>query len=357
MGNRSLLSIYSQNLPFYLGVGMKKSELRDMVREHMRTRFMFEKEDDTTPEQEDGVDKVDPTPAPNGPPSPYEEAIAMGLVDKKFGRFGDPQTGKIVAKIIDGKLTKCEPEDAEETRTAPEPTKSGFNYEDPYGDDYPKPKGQLGAVPPTFAPLPPKPNDVDPYSDAAHMTLGNKNGRPSTFNPNDITSKPEPLVPRRDTLSKDVRDAYSRGGAGTFNGSVPTDGALTRTSSDGKSMTWSKDGPLATPDEDSPERKLAEKTGANLLKKYKSVEKAMEVLTHNRTRVEKEFKRLANHNTNSSEERLNKLKDMQKVIDRLRWAEEAIMKAKQGLHETKLISKGWGRWADPRTGKIVRYDK
>jgi hypothetical protein len=38
-------------------------------------------------------------------------AKKLGLIYKGFGRWADPQTNKIVAKTIDGKLVKIEPED------------------------------------------------------------------------------------------------------------------------------------------------------------------------------------------------------------------------------------------------------
>lgn len=380
VGNRPFHSIYSQYLPFYLGLGMKKSELRKLVREQLRTRFMFEKENDFQPEPESTEPTNDSSPK-NGEPSPHEQALAMGLVDKKFGRYGDPKTGKIVAKVIDGKLVKNDPEDPEERRQAPEPAKSGFNYEDPYGEDYPKPKGQLGAVPPTFAPV--NPPNADAYADSAAPILPNNSGRPTKYNQKDISGQQG--VSRRDALSKDERDGYSNGGAGTFKGSVPTDGALVRTSQDGSSASWSPDGPLDKPDVDiSREREQASRLAGNMSKKYGNADKALEVAKRNRERVEQEFNALQQHNTNSSPERLKKLEDMQKIIDKLTWAEEALLKQRDGgkveenvtssklgslvseeifaLLESSaseqakklgLIGKGWGRYADPSTGQIV----
>ena len=339
MGNRPFLSIYSQYLPFYLGLGMKKSELRKLVREHLRTRFMFEKEEGQQPEPEATEPSQDAAPK-SGEPTPHEQALAMGLVDKKFGRYADPQTGKIVAKIIDGKLVKNDPEDAEETRQAPEPAKSGFNYEDPYGEDYPKPKGQLGAVPPTFAPV--NPPNADAYADSAAPILPNNSGRPTHYKQSDITGNKEDdakTVARRDTLNKDARDRISTGGAGTFKGSEPTPGALTRTSQDGSSMSWSVDGPLEKPDVDlSQERSQALRLADNMSKKYGTADKALAIAKRNRERVEQEFNALQQHNTNSSPERLKKLEDMQKIIDKLTWAEEALIKQRDGGKVQESIS-------------------
>src|SRR5690349_9075473 len=105
---------------------MNKSQLRKLVREHLRTRFMFEKDDDSL-EQE-------PTPetAPKAAPTaqsktPHEQAMELGLVDKKFGRYADPKTNKIVAKAMGDQLVRVEPHDAEEDRQAEEPEKSGYN--------------------------------------------------------------------------------------------------------------------------------------------------------------------------------------------------------------------------------------
>lgn len=356
---------------------MKKSELRNLVREHLRTRFMFEKEEPDQPE-DNGPETTDPMPEPPGSPTPHEQAIQMGLVDKKFGRYGDPQTGKIVAKIVNGNLVKVEPEDPEEKRTAPEPKVSGFNYDDPYGEDYPKPKGQLGAVPPEFKPVmnPAIKSVVDtPYDDPYAATTPQKLGgtRPQKYSLGSIigTDQAKDAISRRDYLGQDGRDAYSDGGFGTFKGSEPKPG--------------DRSGPQPTPDVDiSPEKNQGRRVATDMIAKYGSAEKALDVLKRNRDRVEQQFRQLQNHNTNSTPERLKKLGDFQRVIDRLTFAEEELLKqsdrtkvhgenmvimlrnlvseevmefmmeseASEQAKKLGLVSKGWGRYYD-KSGKLV----
>lgn len=342
---------------------MKKNDLKNFIRESLRTRFMFEKENDTEEDQEP-LNEPSTAPQETSIETPHEKALQMGLIDKKFGRYADPQTNKIVAKIIDGNLTQVEPQDAEEDMQAQEPSLSGFNYNDPYGEDYPKPKNQLGAVPPVFKPVTSAPkDDTDFYANPGKLT--GPSGRTSRYGIGKITGNPgdtKNSVSIASNWSPDDKHLASSGGAGTYK-DAGRQGAIIRTSPDGTEMTWSQDGPLKTYDNNDKSKEQGDKVALVMIKKYgrqTALSKAQKQLGIEEDR----FKQLASHNSNSSGERLKKLENMQFTIDRLRHCvtslqgavtEALIVEITQAGEEAKqlgLLHKGWGRYAD-KTGKIV----
>lgn len=60
----------------------------------------------------------------------------MGLVSKGWGRWADPQTGKVVAKTIDGKLVKVQPSDDPAANVdANDPTVDPYEKQKAYNTD------------------------------------------------------------------------------------------------------------------------------------------------------------------------------------------------------------------------------
>jgi hypothetical protein len=324
---------------------MKKSDLNNIIRENLRTRFMFEKEG--TPEEPTSL--TEPTQSSPTPEeeTPHDKALKMGLVDKKFGRYADPNSNKIVAKIIDGQLTKVEPQDAEEDIQAQEPSLSGFNYKDPYGDDYPKPKNQLGAVPPEFKPLKPMtPIDSDVYANPSKLV--SPSGRTSRYGIGDITgnkSDNDTSISIASNWSNADKKSASTGGVGTYKGGEQQ-GTLTHSDSDNDSA-----------------KEQGRMVAAGMIKKF-GQQTALSKAQNQLNIEEEKFKQLSSHNSNVTPDRLKKLEKIQFTIDRLRHAittlqgsivESLIVEISDAGVEAKqlgLIHKGWGRYFD-KSGKMV----